>query len=330
MKIHRISARGLKFMVSGSLLLIVFSLVPLESVLRATGNADLRLVLLASAAALLPHYVSAWQLYYLIKPQNISANVVKLLGINLTAHFYGCVLPVGAAASSFARWYKLSVINGQRAEAFAAIVLNRLLEFLTISGMGLWAWTLDPQSGRMGGLVGGLFASLFGLCVVAYGLSLSTRLLAWFQGVVDKLGHLQPSIAARVGKITLAFSAYPRLTVLQHSRLLALSMLRNLVGVLAFFLLCRAVGIQVSLLTLVWVKSATAILTFAPVSMLGLGIREISLLYLLRPYYIPEASAVALGFLTLATNLGVAAIGGTIEMHALIARWFSTRHRSIP
>ena len=329
MNTRQIVALGLKFIISGGLLLLVFSLAPFGRVLDAIGNADLRFVLLGSAAFLLLHYISAWKLYYLVTPQKIMASVAKLFGINLTSHFYACVLPVGAAASSFARWYKLSIIGGQRAQAFAAIILNRLIEFLMISGIGLCAWALDHHPGRLA-LVGGIIAVVFGLCVVAYGLSLSAGLLAWIQGLADRLGHIMPSIAPSVRKITVALNCYPRLNVAQHSRLLALSLLRNLVGVLALYLLCTAVGIQVSPLTIAWVRSATAILTFVPLSMLGLGIREASFLYLLNPYHVPEAYAVALGFLYLATNLGVAAIGGIIEVHALIARWFSTHQRSLP
>ena len=51
--------------------------------------------------------------------------------------------------------------------------------------------------------------------------------------MVDRLGHKIPSIAARINKITTAFRRYPHLTLLQHSRLLAISIVRNLAGVLA-------------------------------------------------------------------------------------------------
>ena len=328
MNVRWIATLILKLVVSSGLLLFVFSLAPIGRVGDAVGSADLGLVLLGSATFLLLHYVSAWKLYYLIAPQRIPASVARLFVINLTSHFYACVLPVGAAAGAFARWYKLSVIGGQRAQAFASIVMNRLLELLTISGIGLLSWGIDQNPGRLA-LAGGFIAVVFGLCVVIYALTLSVRFLAFSQGLVDRSKHVVPSVAARVGKIVAALSCYPRLTVMQHSRLMVLSLVRNLVGVLALYLLCTAIGIQLSPVTVAWVRSATVLLTFAPLSMLGLGIREASFLYLLQPHFVPEPSAVALGLLYLAANLGVAAIGGIIEMQALIARWVSTHQRSL-
>ena len=318
---------AIKFGISGGLLLLVFSFAPLGGVVDAIGAANLQLVLLGTVALLLRQYISAWKLYYLISPQGILASIARLFSINLASHFYGCVLPMGAATSAIARWYKLSVINGQRFQAFAAVILNRVLDFLMISGIGVCAWVLDAHPGRLA-FAGSFMSLAFGFSVLAYALVISSRVLTCFQKVTDRANRVFPPIAVGARKITSALACYPRLSIAQHCRLLLLSLVRNLVGVLAFYLLCAAVGIEVSLVTVAWVRSAIAVLAFVPLSIFGLGIREATLLFLLHPYLVPESSAVALGFLYLAANLGVAAIGGILELPALISRWLFSLQRS--
>ena len=328
MNTRQVMTFALKVIMSGGLLVFVFSLAPLTSVIEVISSADLGLVVSGSATFLLLHYISAWKLYYLSAPQKITVSVLKLFSINLASHFYGSVLPLGAVVSSVVRWHKISSIDGQRAQAFAVAVLNRIIEFLVVAGIGLGAWALDSHPGRPAAF-GGIIALIFGICLFAYGLSQSTRLLAWVNRLVERLGHKIPFIAARINKITTALSCYPHLTLLQHSRLLAISIVRNLAGVLALYLLCQSIDIEVSPFTIAWVRAATTIVVFLPLSMLGLGVREASFLYLLHPFGVQEASAVALGLLYLAANLGIAGIGGLIEAHVLFTHRRSPRKRSI-
>ncbi len=319
---------ALRIIVSAALLSFVFYLAPLDGVANALLHANPVLIVGGAAALLLAHYVSAIKLRYLAIPQKIVASVNLLFRINLAAQFYGFVLPLGAAASSIARWHKLSVINGQRAQAFAAVVLNRVLAFLTVAALGAVAWVFDSHAERSM-VFGAMILPILGLFVVIYGMCLSAKLLNFAQSLVDKLGPKLAPVSSRLTKITEAFNCYPRLSVFEHGRLLVISVLHALVGVLALYILCRAVDIEVPLYTLIWVRSALTFLTFVPVSMLGLGVREVSLLYFLHPYGVADTSAVALGLLVLASTLLTTAMGGLVEAHGFVVRWFSEPKRSL-
>ena len=320
---------GLRVVLSGVLLGLIFARVPLENVIGSIAGADIRLLLLGGITFLALHYVSAWKLYYLIGPQKIVASVAKLYGINLVAHFYGCVLPVGGAASSAVRWYKLATIDGQRAQAFAAIALNRIIEFLAIAAIGLGAWVLDPHPGRLW-VMGGIASSFLAIFLVVYVVSFSATLLAAACRAIERLGRLLPGVAARLAKLAVALSQYPRLTLPERLRLLSLALLRNVLGVCAFYLLASAIDLHLSLLTLAWVRSATTLLTFVPLAFLGVGVREVTLIYLLGPYGVPDSAAVALGFLYLAANLAVAIVGGAIEVYGVFGRSAVGHHKSPP
>jgi len=325
----RVVMAGLRLVLSGVLLVLIFSQVPLESVINSMAGADIRLLLLGGFTFLAVHYVSAWKLSYLIRPQKIVASVAKLYGINLVAHFYGCVLPVGGAASSAVRWYKLATIDGQRAQAFAAIAVNRTIEFVAISAIGVGAWALDPHPGRLW-IIGGIANFFLALFLVMYVVSFSATLLAGARRVIERLGGFLPGIAARLAKVAVALSQYPRLTLSERLRLLSLALLRNVLGVCAFYLLASAIDLHLSLLTLAWVRSAITLLAFVPLAFLGVGVREVTLMYLLGPYGVPDSAAVALGFLYLAANLAVAIVGGAVEVHGILGRSAVGRQKSPP
>jgi uncharacterized protein (TIRG00374 family) len=319
MRLKPLLSFGLKVSISAGLLAFVFSQVPLALVAGATASASSPLLALTFVAFLLLNYVAAWKLYYLIQPQKIIASPSKLLEINLTSQFYACILPFGSAAGAVVRWYKLSAIDGQRAQAFAAVVLNRILEFLMVSGICGTAWLLDSNPDRFPP-VGAVACGFFLAFVIAYLISCSATMLRWSRKFLKSLALFLPALCARIEKIFAALTTYPRLSLLQHLRLLAISFTRSAIIVLALYFLAMSLDMGISLVTAAWIRSATALLTFLPLSVFGLGVREISLIFLLRPYEVPEASAVALGILWLVVNVCMALIGGILELWKFIGR----------
>jgi uncharacterized membrane protein YbhN (UPF0104 family) len=110
---------------------------------------------------------------------------------------------------------------------------------------------------------------------------------------------------------------------------LLLSLTSHGLGVTAFTLLAHSIGLDVGFETFAWVRSATILATMIPISVMGIGVREGVLVYLLTPRGVESPSAVALSFLVLAaTVLTPALFGGLVEMERLILR--KQRRPAIP
>jgi uncharacterized membrane protein YbhN (UPF0104 family) len=85
-------------------------------------------------------------------------------------------------------------------------------------------------------------------------------------------------------------------------------------------LLCFALGIPVGFPQLLWIVAAVSVLQSLPISVAGLGVREGAFVYLLRQQGADPASALALSLTVFAIQVLLAAVGGAIELRALLTR----------
>ncbi|HET9886409.1 MAG TPA: lysylphosphatidylglycerol synthase transmembrane domain-containing protein [bacterium] len=99
------------------------------------------------------------------------------------------------------------------------------------------------------------------------------------------------------------------------------SLTSHALGVTAFTLLGSSIGLHVGFGTFGWIRTATILATMLPVTVMGIGVRESVLVYLLSPRGVESPSAVALSILVMAaTVLGPALFGGLVELERLIQR----------
>ncbi|GBD39749.1 hypothetical protein HRbin37_02035 [bacterium HR37] len=85
-------------------------------------------------------------------------------------------------------------------------------------------------------------------------------------------------------------------------------------GVLIYYVLAASLKLELSFVTIGWIRSAVVLATMFPVSFSGLGIREGVLLVLLKPFEVSEKEALALSFLVFCTTLLlIGIIGGILE-----------------
>jgi len=78
--------------------------------------------------------------------------------------------------------------------------------------------------------------------------------------------------------------------------------------------LARALGLELSLLTIGWVRSAVVLIAMLPVSLGGIGLREGAFLYFLTPCGVGQEQAVAYSFLVfIVAVLFLGILGGIVE-----------------
>jgi hypothetical protein len=94
----------------------------------------------------------------------------------------------------------------------------------------------------------------------------------------------------------------------------ALAVVAHLVGVVGYWLIAQSLDMALSLPVAGWIRSAMILVTLLPVTIAGLGIREVAALVLLQHYGVGSDVAVAFSMLVFgATVVGIAILGGLIE-----------------
>lgn len=278
------------------------------------------LLALASLALVLPMAATKAAIFRAAGAvQGLAFSFGRMLAIQLASAFYTLVVP-GQLGGTVSRWYMLQKPGRQPVEAASVMLMTRLLETGTACLIGLVFALADPVARSLG--VVPVLALLF-VAIGGGGLLLVT-------GVGRRLGGGLVALLPRHRWLAPLHRSLPRLAEaarrMRRMRpgaalgMVGLTLLWHGLGLLAFWLAAMAVGANLSLVTLGWVRSLLAVVLLLPVGWGGLGVREASLVGMLQPYGVGPALAVAIGAIISVRHILEAVLGGLIELTRLWRR----------
>lgn len=299
-------------------------LVPLDEIKRALDGVDPWLAA-ASLAMVLPMAATKAAIFWLAAAvQGLVFSFRRMLEIQLASAFYTLVMP-GQLGGTVSRWYMMQRPGRQPVEAAAVMLMARYLETTLACVIGLALALADPQA-RQGLVIPIAFAVIVATALLLP-LLLAGRVGRRFaQGIVAglprhrwlmPLHHALPKLrdaAARIRSMRLAVAW----------RVLALSLLWNVLGIASIALAAAAVGAEVSWITLAWMRSLLALILVLPLAWGGIGLREAGVAAVLQPYGVPAALAIGIGAIVSLRNILEAVIGGFVE---IIGLWRRRRRR---
>jgi uncharacterized membrane protein YbhN (UPF0104 family) len=109
-----------------------------------------------------------------------------------------------------------------------------------------------------------------------------------------------------------------------HVSMLGFTALGLATGVLRFYLAMRALGIIVSLASVIWITAFLKFARFLPITIANLGVREGLLVFALAASNVPAQQAVALGLLGFSVAVLNGLIGAGYQV-ALVMGWASAK-----
>lgn len=320
MRIKSVFLISLRACVAFGILYYLFSKIPLSIVMSSLSTAKLNYLVMAYIITLVMHLIAGYRLKFFTKNQGLQFSVFQAIEINMSAVFYGLFLPGGNLAGGAIRFYKLSGHGKNMAEALAALTLDRVIATLALCLIGILFWLINLPS-ESGYIVLSMTILLSGLALL--NIFLFTERFQISSGITGKIlawiGRL--FVLVRLKKLIETFSRFKSLTLKSLFFILALSLTSQLLGVLVFYQLALSLGMDVSFVAIAWIRCAVVLITMVPITIAGLGLREGSLIFLLRPYGIPDDQAFALSILVFGiTVLLIGILGGMIECIKLFVR----------
>ena len=311
---RRIAGKLLRLTISSSVLTYLFYKVPLFQVLDAVAAAPpvtLAVVLLITLGSQL---TIATRLKCLVDAHGLGLSTFEVLQINLATLFYGLFLPAGNFTGIAIRFYKMSKPEKAYAGTVVSLFLDRVAATIALCVVGITFWLVDLPTGAWGVLVL-MFTALAALLAVQAMLFMELQ-LPMLIDLQRLLGRWFPKTLETVRQAMRQARVLPR-GLLVH--VFAISVLVQLLGVLAYGLVAQSLGLQISFVTIGWVRSAAILVAILPVSIAGLGVREGTLVLLLVPYGIAASDTLAFSLLVFAaTNLAMALLGGLFEARRLL------------
>ncbi|MGD9507418.1 MAG: lysylphosphatidylglycerol synthase transmembrane domain-containing protein [Geminicoccaceae bacterium] len=302
-------------LISLALLIWVVSPAEIASVIRSTDAWWLVTGLSIGAVATL---VAGRVFQQILTIRWVNAPYGAVLAANLAGDFYALTLPLGLAVGGAVRLLRLGHDRQSMSGVFAAILASRLLEmFLQLSlalVAMLWIWDRLPSPlVWASGL--GLGILFVGCCHLAVFHRTSRRWALFLITLClprrSRLARPARRVLARIGRVRAVGWGY-------QVQLLATGVLRHLLGATAFLAFAAAANAELTFAESLWVRGVTGIAMLLPVSVAGLGLRELSYVALLALFGVAPASALAMSLMVFFGLLLNGAAGGMIELGGVV------------
>ncbi len=292
-----------KLFISLALLLLIVQKIDWRELRELVTRAETGLILAALAVSVLNLFVSNLRWYLLI--QRRSGNRIgfwNLMDLSLVGLFFNTLVP-GGIAGDFIRGHRARQYHLKGREAFASVIVDRLLGFLglmvlsTAGAILCWstASTFEWQK---------FLICLYIMGIVGAFVLISPLVSGWIH-------HYAPRSNALVSKslkLYDAIAAYPRHREFWTAFVLSLITGGMLIGTI--ILLSMAFEIFVPPIYLIWLVPTVGILSTLPISLSGWGIREAGYVFFLEQIGIPTAQGLVLSVSFGGIVLFMGALGG--------------------
>lgn len=314
---------ALRIAFSLALIGVVLWKIPVGEFLSHLGGVDL--VPMFASYLLIPimGYIDANRTKMMTDLQGMTLHVNEIVRISFITSFYSLFLP-GYLAGGVIRWHRLAKHDGKPAQAAAIVVFGRVIGTLISVAIGFACWALDAHA-RAVPVYGFILAALFVALLFAYWLFFSSSGRA--KGMADFLLRQRwvPNVvSSKLGKVLHSGGRFDELGARRLASTVGLLIVHELIGIASFYLLAVALDMPLSFVTIGWVRCYIMLITLLPLTLMGIGVRDGSLIVLLSTYAIAPALAVSYSTLLLGRTFILGMLGGLSEL------WTVWRERSRP
>jgi len=298
---------ALRVLLAFAILAILVRLAGPEGVLARIAECPWPAALAGFSAAFLGQWLGAIRLKVLARSQRLPLTHMKALTVNLSAMFYGLFLPGGNVTGWAIRLFHLTPGASGLGTALVVLVGDRAVATAAGAGIGLLAGFLMSSS-TLPAVTFLLLATAAGMSLL--GLTLFTRSLDAVLGLAKRA----PGIRWAAEYLRRAGSLDRRPGFLTVVAAILLSAAVHVSGIASWFVLARALGLEVDVSTIAWVRSAAMVVALVPVTIGGLGLREGAVVYLMAGLGVASVDALSLSLLVFAvTVFAIGLVGGVLE-----------------
>ena len=294
----------LKILLSISIVFYVLNYhIDINKIFLSAQNINLLILPLLVILHYLRRFIIAYQTKITFLPFLIQISTYNIFKIHLIATFYGLILP-GSIAGGGVSWYLFSKDNGKRAEVASVLVYLQIINLITLLPFALIGIYFEPQFKSYDIETYVFILSLLLICMlIPFFIRSIARL---FEVLFNTLISLIPSnsLSKRISEanhnVWNAIHMTGKMNFIFQSKIIIISFISQILGIVAMYLALITVNIEVPILTATWLVALLTIITMFPITIAGIGVRDLSLILILGTFYsIPSESAIILSTLLL-------------------------------
>ena len=307
MKAGRTTITAAKIAVSAALLLFLYRNTPLREIAAVLAGSDPAPLALVAVILLVNTTLSAWKWRILLLADRIDIPLYKLVVSYLIGGFFNLFLPSNIGGDSY-RIYDVMQKSGQGARTAASVFADRLSGFVALACLSFGGSVFVALSLGRPLLVALPLLALAGLALVLWLLWRRAPVL-WLLRVT-RLDRL-PKLPAFLDKFFAAFARYGS-DSRTLTRVMLISFAFQFLLVLAVCLMAAAIQARAPFIHFLAFVPLITLLEALPVSVYGLGVRDMGYVFFFQWAGMGEAHTRALPIVFVAVTLCYALIGGAL------------------
>lgn len=303
------------------LLTLILNSINIPNLTQILSSLKIIPLLFSLLITLVIRFIWAYQISITQAPLNMHFSVYEIFRIQMIATFYSLFLPGNLVAGGVS-WYKLSQPDRKFIEAGALLIFFRLIQISSLICGGLIVALWDPQISSPAFhtfVIIGLLS-----IIIMWILFFSNQVTQIFNLIINKLNGNSSFLISLYDKVDRLLNTILNFRSLGFNRLIlifGLSFFAQLLVILYFFSLAMAVEINLSIFVIGWISSFVAFVQMIPISIAGLGVREISYAVLLSDYGISIEQAISFSLTIFGAFVITALLGGLFELSDIFRKW---------
>lgn len=310
--IPRLFGFALRISISAGLLYLVARKIPVASVAQSLRQVNLPLMLASYLLIPVTGYINANRTKMMADIQGLTLSVNQVVRIGFITGFYSLFLP-GYLAGGIIRWHRMARHDSKPAQAFVTIVFTRLLSTTVTAIVGMACWLMDSTARHNLGFGLGFAVLLAGLCIVHW-LIFNRGRAQWLANWVGGHNRVPRFVADKLGKVLRSAGKFSEVSGGRLASTVALLVLSELIGILSFYMISVAMHLGLAPVSIGWVRAYVTLIALLPISIMGVGVRDGSLVVMLRTYGVAPTLAVTYSVLLLTRTLVLGLLGGACEL----------------
>jgi uncharacterized protein (TIRG00374 family) len=270
-------------------------------------------VALATAALVIACLINSLRWRLLLNNAGVVRPLHDLAGLYFIGMFFSTFLPTGTGGDVF-RIYDVAKKSGKLAATVVATLQERLLGLgvSMLIGLGASIYYFDrlPPALRPWVLAAQIAGPL-GVAVALYPMTFLKPFAALWRRAPQ--GLVRHGLVAKVSAMIASLTAVSPLTLARLLNVLLVSAAGIVMTISVYWLLGRSLNVGVSLGGFLLVVPLVWVIKMVPVSLGGIGVGEVTIVFLLREIFAADTSAAtAVAVAYLALQLCVALLGGIV------------------
>ena len=307
--LKKISIPCLKILISIALISFLFHKLGFINVLDQILSVKLYWFCVGIIMFTISNFLGSYQWYILLKLKNFDIAFKKVISYYFVGLFFNNFLRGFVGGDAF-RIYDISKANGKNSDVVSTVFFDRFIGFavlITIALVTAIYWSKKIASTSI--LI--IISVIFLIWVIIFTLLFKEKLLSSISFIFKKI--LPTQITAKIKEIYLGINTFKH-----HKKellyIIFISFIIQSLRILVHYAAARSIGVNISIIYFIIFIPIVALIASLPISIGGIGVREISAIPLFSTIWNVQADIAAFELLAYLISIISAIPGGIIFM----------------